>query len=257
MASMQLTGKLLETSCGSPHYASPEIIRVKLFYHLQGVKYDGASADIWSCGVILYAILTGNLPFDDDNIRKLLQKVKTGIYVIPDYVPEDAADLIRKMLVVAPEKRIKIAEIEQHPWFLKRPYNWKNGGEGPLRNPPTAESLRPLTKEEASNIDVDILQSLQILGYGDNEELLKNLTSPEPNYEKVSFNLKLRCFIGFFVRKKLKHSKIMNLNLRYLKIQINHAEELAVSEVEYHFIVKNHWILILMHTILVHLHSIL
>jgi serine/threonine protein kinase len=67
MASLQVTGKMLETSCGSPHYASPEIIK--------GVKYDGAAADIWSCGVILYALLTGNLPFDDENIRRLLSKV--------------------------------------------------------------------------------------------------------------------------------------------------------------------------------------
>lgn len=64
MASLQVTGKMLETSCGSPHYASPEIIR--------GVKYDGAKADIWSTGIILYALLTGNLPFDDENIRRLL-----------------------------------------------------------------------------------------------------------------------------------------------------------------------------------------
>lgn len=95
MASLQVTGKMLETSCGSPHYASPEIIR--------GVKYHGPAADIWSCGVILFALLTGTLPFDDDNIRKLLQKVKTGIYALPDYVSADARDLVKRMLVVQPE----------------------------------------------------------------------------------------------------------------------------------------------------------
>ena len=67
MASLQVPTKLLETSCGSPHYACPEIIK--------GIRYDGPPADIWSCGVILYALVTGNLPFDDENIRKLLNKV--------------------------------------------------------------------------------------------------------------------------------------------------------------------------------------
>lgn len=67
MASLQPPSVMLETSCGSPHYASPEVIK--------GIKYDGKLSDIWSCGIILYALVTGNLPFDDENIRKLLNKV--------------------------------------------------------------------------------------------------------------------------------------------------------------------------------------
>ncbi|KOB71647.1 Uncharacterized protein OBRU01_13383, partial [Operophtera brumata] len=67
MASLQPAGSLLETSCGSPHYACPEVIR--------GEKYDGRRADVWSCGVILYALLVGALPFDDDNLRQLLEKL--------------------------------------------------------------------------------------------------------------------------------------------------------------------------------------
>jgi serine/threonine protein kinase len=67
MASLMKQNKLLQTSCGSPHYASPEVV--------MGNKYDGSAADVWSCGVILFALLTGKLPFDDDNIRRLLGKV--------------------------------------------------------------------------------------------------------------------------------------------------------------------------------------
>jgi len=70
MASLQLRGSMLDTSCGSPHYASPEVVR--------GEKYDGRAADVWSCGVILFALLTGCLPFDDEDIQKLLMKVKVG-----------------------------------------------------------------------------------------------------------------------------------------------------------------------------------
>lgn len=113
MASLQVPSKMLETSCGSPHYASPEIIR--------GIRYDGPSADIWSCGVILYALVTGNLPFDDENIRRLLNKVKTGLFYIPEFVSPDAKDLIKRMLVVDPAKRISMAEIMRHPWFTSRP----------------------------------------------------------------------------------------------------------------------------------------
>ncbi|KAI9144984.1 kinase-like domain-containing protein, partial [Paraphysoderma sedebokerense] len=113
MASLQQTGKMLETSCGSPHYASPEIIR--------GIKYDGAAADIWSCGVILYALLSGNLPFDDENIRRLLSKVKTGVYYMPTHISENAQDLIRRMLQTDPTKRMKMEEIFQHPWFVSQP----------------------------------------------------------------------------------------------------------------------------------------
>jgi BR serine/threonine kinase len=79
MAALMPAGSLLETSCGSPHYAAPEVII--------GKKYDGFLADIWSCGVILYALLTGRLPFDDDNIRRLLGKVKSGIFSMPSNVP--------------------------------------------------------------------------------------------------------------------------------------------------------------------------
>jgi serine/threonine protein kinase len=74
------------------------------------MSYHGAASDIWSCGVILFALLTGRLPFDDENIRVLLQKVKNGRFNIPADLPADAKDLITRMLVVDPEKRITVRE---------------------------------------------------------------------------------------------------------------------------------------------------
>ncbi|UYV79308.1 BRSK1 [Cordylochernes scorpioides] len=116
MASLQVDDAMLETSCGSPHYACPEVIR--------GEKYDGRRADVWSCGVILYALLVGHLPndsavydarvavcqgalpFDDDNLRQLLEKVKRGVFHIPHFVPPECQDLLRAMIEVNPEKRM-------------------------------------------------------------------------------------------------------------------------------------------------------
>lgn len=90
----------LETSCGSPHYASPEIVN--------GERYQGNATDIWSCGVILYALLTGRLPFDDKNVRTLLSKVKSGKYDMPTWIDPLAKDLLGRMLVVDVKKRISV-----------------------------------------------------------------------------------------------------------------------------------------------------
>lgn len=100
MAAFALPSFELETSCGSPHYASPEIVN--------GEKYQGTATDIWSCGVILFALLTGRLPFDDRNIRNLLSKVKAGRYDMPNWVDPLAKDLLAKMLVVDAKKRITV-----------------------------------------------------------------------------------------------------------------------------------------------------
>lgn len=100
MAALQPTERMLETSCGSPHYASPEIV--------SGKSYKGTASDIWSCGIILFALLCGRLPFDDGNIQHLLAKVRIGRFEMPDHLETDAKDLIWRMLEVNPEKRIKV-----------------------------------------------------------------------------------------------------------------------------------------------------
>lgn len=102
-------GGFLKTSCGSPNYAAPEVI--------SGSVYAGPEVDVWSCGVILYAILCGSLPFDDENIRNLFRKIKGGLYHIPSYVTADAKDLIGKMLLVDPIARIRISDVRKHRWF--------------------------------------------------------------------------------------------------------------------------------------------
>jgi len=102
-------GQFLNSSCGSPNYAAPELINGKI--------YNGSSIDIWSCGVILFALLTGTLPFDEEHIPKLYQKIRECQYTMPHKLSEPAKDLIKRMLQADPMNRITISEIKNHAWF--------------------------------------------------------------------------------------------------------------------------------------------
>ena len=109
LSNLMTDGCFLKTSCGSPNYAAPEVIR--------GDLYAGTEVDVWSCGVILYALLCGSLPFDDEDIPNLFKKIKNGIYTLPGHLSKLSRDLIPRMLVVDPMKRMTIPEIRQHPFF--------------------------------------------------------------------------------------------------------------------------------------------
>lgn len=154
----------LETSCGSPHYASPEIVN--------GLKYRGNATDIWSCGVILFALLTGRLPFDDKNVRILLSKVKAGKYDVPAYIDPQAKDLLNRMLVVDVSRRITIPEIMAHPWFNK-----PTPGIVYVPAPSVVELALPLPS--AARIDPDLLESLRVIWgrHGDIEMIKADLLS--------------------------------------------------------------------------------
>lgn len=111
LSNIMTDGNFLKTSCGSPNYAAPEVISGKL--------YAGPEVDVWSCGVILYVLLVGRLPFDDEYIPALFKKIAQGNYMVPNYLSSGAVRLIRKMLQVNPVNRITIQEIRQDPWFTK------------------------------------------------------------------------------------------------------------------------------------------
>lgn len=108
----QLTNDgLLHTQCGTPAYVAPEVLRRK--------GYDGAKADIWSCGVILYVLLAGFLPFQDENLMRMYKKIFKAEYEFPPWFSADARRLISKILMVDPSRRITIPAIIRLPWFLK------------------------------------------------------------------------------------------------------------------------------------------
>ncbi|KAD4889206.1 hypothetical protein E3N88_21279 [Mikania micrantha] len=102
---------LLHTQCGTPAYVAPEVLRRK--------GYDGAKADIWSCGIILYVLLAGFLPFQDENIMHMYKKIFKAEYEYPPWFSGEARRLISKILIVDPSSRITIPAIMRTPWFLK------------------------------------------------------------------------------------------------------------------------------------------
>ncbi|KAJ3152785.1 hypothetical protein HDU89_000987 [Geranomyces variabilis] len=102
----------LQTFCGSPFYASPEMIL--------GKHYQGPEVDVWSMGVILFALLNGHLPFTDANTTELYRKIANGIYETrTPYMSPDSADLIKRMLTVDASARATLAEIRQHRWVMQ------------------------------------------------------------------------------------------------------------------------------------------
>lgn len=100
---------LLGTFCGSPYYASPEMV--------SGTKYTGPEVDIWSLGVILYSMLVGSVPFNDEHVKGLYSKILAGRYDMPAYLSSSARDLIASMLVVDKRHRISMSKVLEHPWM--------------------------------------------------------------------------------------------------------------------------------------------
>ncbi|KAL7870043.1 hypothetical protein AOLI_G00140310 [Acnodon oligacanthus] len=177
MASLQVGDSLLETSCGSPHYACPEVIR--------GEKYDGRRADVWSCGVILFALLVGALPFDHDNLRQLLEKVKSGVFHMPHFIPPDCQALLRGMIEVDPEKRLTLEEIQKHAW-----YQAGRNEPCPEQPPPRRVCVRRILS--LTELDPDVLESMHSLGcFRDRVKLTRDLQCEEDNQEKMIYYLLL------------------------------------------------------------------
>lgn len=142
----------LETNCGSPLYASPEIV--------QGVKYVGPEVDIWSLGVILFAMLTGTLPFEDELLKGLYAKICAGNYQVPAYLSQEARDLLKMMLTVDPKQRATMKDIKFSAWVMQGsmypPENFM-----PFRQPLTRTGMT------MNAVRDDIIAALEDYGFTD------------------------------------------------------------------------------------------
>ncbi|CAN0889429.1 CBL-interacting serine/threonine-protein kinase 9 [Linum grandiflorum] len=108
----QLRGDgLLHTACGTPNYVAPEVLKDK--------GYDGSASDIWSCGVILFVLMAGYLPFDESNLMSLYQKICNADFTFPSWFSPDSKRLIKRILDPNPLTRMTIAEILEDEWFKK------------------------------------------------------------------------------------------------------------------------------------------
>ncbi len=143
LSNLYKEGELLKTACGSPCYAAPEMVA--------GKKYKGISVDIWSCGVILYALICGYLPFEDANTGNLYKKIISGNYENPEFISKEAKDLLKNVMNVEPERRFGIGEIRDHLWF------------DIARNEPVNEGI--LIGKDKVPVDENIVKEMEKIGF--------------------------------------------------------------------------------------------
>ena len=137
----------LKTACGSPCYAAPEMIDSK-------TPYEPLMVDIWSSGVILYAMVCGCLPFEDQDTGKLYKKILAGDYKLPKHLSPDLKDFIQRILTTDPDKRIRIEEMKNHKWLKQYSDNYYPEGllVGYHKMPIDQNILKELRK---FNLDID------------------------------------------------------------------------------------------------------
>jgi carbon catabolite-derepressing protein kinase len=187
LSNIMTDGNFLKTSCGSPNYAAPEVIGGKL--------YAGPEVDVWSCGVILYVLLVGRLPFDDDHIPSLFAKIAKGAYIIPQWISQEAASLIRKMLVTNPVQRATIEEIRQDRWFLKDLPNYLKppaqsfihtgiDPEKAIKQSDVAPHAPPKVQEKLHNEVTEKIS--KTMGYG-KKDVMEALEADEPSAIKDAY----------------------------------------------------------------------
>ena len=138
-----LNGKL-GTPCGSPCYAAPEMVT--------GQKYYGDTVDIWSSGIVLYSMVCGYLPFEDDDQTVLFHKIAKGLFTLPGYLSYKCKDLIKNILVTNPKKRYGFDDIKKHPWFMNVNYI---SGKNNLFNSPGI-----IIDQDVIPIDINIIKEM-------------------------------------------------------------------------------------------------
>ncbi|GAW08155.1 Pkinase-domain-containing protein [Lentinula edodes] len=167
---------IVRTACGSLHYCAPEVVT--------GYgNYNGPMADVWSCGIILFALLTCSLPFNPENDDDLKDEIIHAEVPFPTGLDSDAQDLISRMLTKNVQERITMSKIQRHPFFLSEKPKITYGGI------PSLETISVPLKS-IDDIDLELLRSLRTLWREAPDEELKNsLVNPDRNWQKGAYYL--------------------------------------------------------------------
>jgi serine/threonine protein kinase KIN1/2 len=180
LSNLYSTRSLLTTYCGSLYFAAPELLNAK--------AYTGPEVDIWSFGIVLYVLVCGKVPFDDQSMAALHAKIKRGIVEYPSWLSGgnpvsgiecltflECRNLLSRILVVDVSKRAAYSEIAQHPWMTK-------GGEGPIEN------YLPVRLPLTLPVDDEIIRGMSGFDFGTEDEIRSNLTAiiQSPAYAKAS-----------------------------------------------------------------------
>lgn len=163
--------QLLQTACGSPCYAAPEMIA--------GHRYVPPMVDIWSCGVILFALVCGYLPFEDQNHAELYKKILNAEYEIPSFISAEVADLISGMLTIDPTRRMTLDDIRKHIWYCQIPEASISGG---IVSDPKAAPVA------CRQLDEEILEQLDSYGF-DRQYVVKCLRTNKHNHVTTTYYL--------------------------------------------------------------------
>lgn len=179
LANVLKEDELLQTVCGTPGYAAPEVLRCR--------GYDGRTADIWSCGVVLYVMLAGCLPFEEAALTTLLYKADRADYEMPE-VSDPAADLIRHILIANPLKRFTAVDISEHEWMK---------GTCSVESHPSV-SLAPIAEEQEEEEAVVLhpASSKALLAAQSSMrlEFLETTTPPPVAFDHICSALERMCF---------------------------------------------------------------
>ncbi|KAL7266428.1 Serine/threonine-protein kinase [Rhizina undulata] len=165
----------LKTFCGSLYFAAPELLQAK--------QYVGPEVDVWSFGIVLYVLVCGKVPFDDQSMPALHAKIKRGVVDYPQWLSNDCRNLLSRMLVTDPRSRASLQEILTHPWLLKgfsaQPENYLPHRE-PLTLPLDPEVVRGMTGFEFGTDEQITAQLTKVIEAQDYQDAVKNSARDAP-----------------------------------------------------------------------------
>ena len=198
----------LETPCGSPCYASPEMVG--------GNKYNGFFIDIWATGIILFAMLCGYLPFEDDNNDVLFKQILGGKIDYPNHLSEVSKDLLKKIIETNPDKRIKIEEIKKHPFYLIGKKNYENKFKKKKINSVRELNYETLFNNIINEKEENIINNKEYIKTETNERNNKNkeITLQNELINNNKIGLLTKCIKGINIKDKNKTENNQRLKQR-------------------------------------------